>query len=75
MSKDEDPEMEKRLNHSFLIGQSVGLELGANDIARLSVEEFNNGHDTQAIFLRSLAKDFMAKAKKIHMEADEKFPI
>jgi len=70
---DDDPELERRLNRSFYIGQMAGLEEASGMLSKLAVAQFEMGHDGNAITLRSIATDLKRKAEERRKEADAKF--
>jgi len=70
---DEDPEVERRLNRSYYIGQVAGLEEASTVLQRLAVARFEIGQDREAINLRGIATDLKKMSEERRKEADKKF--
>jgi len=73
MSEDEDPETQRRANHTYYLGQSAGLDEAATYVRGLAVARFGQKRDSEAINLRNIADELEGRAKARNDEADKKF--
>ena len=73
MSEDEDPETEKRLNRTYYLGQSSGLEEAAGILLERAIGLFGIGKDGDVITMRGIATEIKKLSVTRREEADKKF--
>lgn len=73
MGKVEDPEMEKRLNRAYYIGQVAGLDEAAKLLRSKALDAFDRRQDSTALLLREMAEELTRKSGERRKEADTKF--
>ena len=58
--------VERRLDHSYNLGISSGLEAAGHSVMKIAEETFRGGDDVVAKLLRGIANELSEQGKKAH---------